>query len=94
MNTDLIRQRRTSLDNITVIGIDEVSYRKGHKYLTCVFDFNNPRLIWVGIGKNKETLSKFFEQLGKERCKRIKAVAIDMSKAYIEGIKEYCASIP
>lgn len=79
-----------SLDNITVIGIDEVSYRKGHKYLTCVFDLNNSRLIWVGIGKNKETLSKFFERLGKERSKGIRAVAIDMSKAYIEGVKEYC----
>ncbi|GFP21731.1 transposase, partial [Candidatus Hakubella thermalkaliphila] len=78
------------LDNITVIGIDEVSYRKGHKYLTCVFDLNDPHLIWVGPGKNKETLSKFFEQLGKERGKRIKAVAIDMSKAYIEGVKEHC----
>ena len=79
-----------SLDNITVIGIDEVSYRKGHKYLTCVFDLNNPRLIWVGIGKRKETLSEFFNRLGKERSKRIKAVAIDMSKAYIAGVKEHC----
>ena len=79
-----------SLDNITVIGIDEVSYRKGHKYLTCVFDLNNSRLIWVGIGKNKETVSKFFKTLGEERSKRIKAVAIDMSKAYIGAVKEHC----
>lgn len=78
-----------SLDNITVIGIDEVSYRKGHKYLTCVFDLNNSRLIWVGIGKNKETISKFFKILGEERSNRIRAVAIDMSKAYIGAVKEH-----
>lgn len=79
-----------SLDNITVIGIDEVSYRKGHKYLTCVFELHNPRLLWVGIGKNKETLSAFFNRLGEERAKRIKAVAIDMSKPYIAAVKQYC----
>lgn len=79
-----------SLDNLTVIGIDEVSYRKGHKYLTCVFDLNDPRLIWVGIGKNKEVLSQFFGTLGQQRCQHIKAVAIDMSRAYIEGVQEHC----
>ncbi|MFH1008051.1 MAG: ISL3 family transposase [Candidatus Latescibacterota bacterium] len=79
-----------SLDNTTVIGIDEVSYRKGHKYLTCVFDLNNPRLLWVGIGKNKEVLSQFFDTLGDQGCKRIKAVALDMSKTYIEGVREHC----
>lgn len=80
------------LDNITVIGIDEISYKKGHKYLTCVFDLNNSRLIWVGIGKNKATLSKFFDRLGEERCKRIRAVAIDMSRAYIGAVREHCSN--
>ncbi|MCL0066522.1 ISL3 family transposase [Thermodesulfovibrionales bacterium] len=79
-----------SLDNIAVIGMDEVSYKKGHKYLTCVFDLNNSRLIWVGIGKNKETASKFFKAVGEERSKLIKTVAIDMSKAYIGAVKEHC----
>ncbi len=79
-----------SLNNVRVIGIDEVSYKKRHKYITCVFDLTNQRLLWIGIGKSKETVSRFFHKLGPDGCKRIEAVAIDMSKAFISGVKENC----
>ena len=40
--------------------------------------------------ENKETLSTFFKRVGQERSKRIKAVAVDVSKAYIAAVKQYC----
>lgn len=69
------------------IGIDEIAYEKGHKYLTIVRDLNGG-VIWVGEGRAKEDLDKFFIELGKEKCKRIKVAVIDMWKPYIASIKE------
>src|SRR5664279_3580971 len=52
------------LDGLTRIGIDEISYRKGHRYLTCVVDHDTGRLVWAREGRNKDTLSSFFQDLG------------------------------
>ena len=46
------------------IGIDEIAYRKGHRYLTCVVDHTTGRLVWAGEGRNQDTLGRFFDQLG------------------------------
>src|SRR5699024_4396334 len=53
------------------IGIDEISYKRGHKYLTIVVDHDSGRLIWAAPGRDKVTLTKFFEALGPERCAQI-----------------------
>ncbi|MEZ0166604.1 helix-turn-helix domain-containing protein, partial [Kineococcus sp. LSe6-4] len=49
------------------IGVDEISYKRGHKYLTVVVDHDTKRLVWAGPGRDKETLAGFFDQLGDER---------------------------
>jgi transposase len=59
------------------IGIDEISYKKGHKYLTVVVDHDSGRLIWAAEGRSKATLSKFFDALGSERCELITHVSAD-----------------
>jgi transposase len=59
------------------IGIDEVSYRRGHKYLTVVVDHDTGRLLWIGEGRTKKTLAGFFELLGPARCARIELVSAD-----------------
>ena len=71
------------------IGIDEIAYEKGHKYLTIVRDLDLRRVIWVTEGRAKEDLDKFFINLGKKKCKRIIVAVIDMWKPYIASIKEH-----
>jgi Transposase len=76
------------LDGLTEIGVDELSYRKHHEYVTIVTDHTTGRVVWAHPGKNADTLRKFFEELGKERCGKLRAVTVDMSQAYIAAIKE------
>ncbi len=79
-----------TLDDVTRIGIDEVSYRKGHRYLTIVVDHDTGRLLWAHPGRDKKTLSKFFKMLGKRRCKNIRLVSADAAPWIAAAVAEYC----
>jgi transposase len=62
------------------IGIDEISYKRGHKYLTVVVDHDTGRLVWAAPGRDKATLDGFFDALegsGKGRCAQISHVSAD-----------------
>ena len=59
------------------IGIDEISYKKGHRYLTIVVDHDTGRLVWAAPGRDKATLAAFFEALGPDRCAEITHVSAD-----------------
>jgi transposase len=59
------------------IGIDEISYRKGQRYLLCVVDHDTGRLVWAGKDRTKETLSRFFDDLGTERAGQLTHVSAD-----------------
>ena len=59
------------------IGIDEISYKKGHKYLMVVVDHDTRRLVWAAPGRNSATVAEFFDLLGEERCKLITHVSAD-----------------
>ena len=67
-------------DGLTKIGIDEISYKKGHKYLTVVVDHDSGRLVWAGVGRESQTLTEFFEILGPERCAEITLVSADAAR--------------
>ncbi|MCA9627686.1 MAG: transposase [Myxococcales bacterium] len=54
------------LASLTAIGVDELSYRKQHHYLTLVTDHVNRRIVWGKKGRSAETLEAFFEELGPE----------------------------
>ena len=75
-------------ENLRRIGVDEISYRKGHKYLTVVVDHDTGRVIWAAAGKSSETLEAFFSELGPERAASIELVSIDMSAAYEKAVRE------
>lgn len=77
------------LDGLTRIGIDEISYKRRHHYLTVVTDHERRRVVWVGIGRSKETLTGFFEALGKERAGKLELVSLDMLQSYIEVASEH-----
>lgn len=72
-----------------VIGIDEVSRRKGHHYLTVVYDLERRLLVWVGQDRSKETLASFFQQLGPRRCRTIRTICMDMWPAYWGAVSEH-----
>lgn len=59
------------------IGIDEISYKRGHKYLMVVVDHDQRRLVWAAPGRNSATVGEFFDLLGEERCAQITHVSAD-----------------
>jgi transposase len=76
------------LDGLTLIGVDELSYRRHHEYITVVVDHTRGHVVWAKPGKNADTLKAFFDELGPERCAKLEAVTIDMSAAYIKAVSE------
>lgn len=74
-------------DKLYVIGVDEISYRRHHKYLSVVVDHAVRRVVWAAKGKSGETLGTFFDELGPERSKKLTDVTMDMSQAYISTVK-------
>jgi len=76
------------LDGLTHIGVDELSYRRHHEYVTVVVDHQRGEVVWAHPGKNADTLKIFFAELGVERTAQLEAVTIDMSAAYIKAITE------
>ena len=76
------------LDGLRHIGIDELSYRRHHEYITVVIDHERGVVVWASRGKSAGTLRAFFEALGPERCAKIESVTIDMSKAFISAVEE------
>jgi transposase len=79
---------RDLLDGLTHIGVDELSYRRHHEYITVVVDHTRGHVIWAKPGKNADTLKAFFDELGAARCAKLEAVTIDMSGAYIKAVTE------
>jgi transposase len=72
------------------IGIDEISHRKGHRYLTVVVCHDSGRLVWAAAGRDRRTVEAFLAALGEERCKQIELVSADMA-AWVAGpIAERC----
>ena len=65
------------LGDLHRIGIDEISYKRGHKYLTVVVDHDTGRLLWAAPGRNDTTLERFFDLLGAQRCAAITLVSAD-----------------
>lgn len=70
------------------IGVDEISFRKRHRYLTVVTCHDTRRVIWVAEGKSADVLKSFFELIGAEACQRIAIVTMDMSGAYQKAVAE------
>lgn len=75
------------LDNLEYIGVDELSYRRHHEYVTVVVDHIKQRVVWVSEGKSAATLDRFFDDLGPERAAKLKFVTVDMSAAYVETVR-------
>ena len=66
------------LEGLTHIGVDEISRKRGHVYVTNVYDLRRKRLVWSGEGRSKETLEEFFEFLGPQRSAALEGICCDM----------------
>ncbi len=88
---------KQDLSDVVEIAMDETSWKKGHRYVTFVFDYRTKRLIFATEGKGADTVVRFVEHLKKHGGSpdRVKEVCCDMSPAFIKGIEENlpCASI-
>ncbi len=77
------------LDGLRLIGVDELSYRRHHQYVTVVVDHERGGVVWAAEGKSAATLARFFKDLGSERSALLEAVTIDLSGAYIKAVTEH-----
>ncbi|HSH59811.1 MAG TPA: ISL3 family transposase [Acidimicrobiales bacterium] len=75
------------LEGLFRIGVDEVSWRKHHKYLTLVVDHDRGCVIWGAKGKDAATLDQFFDELGPERSGLIESVSLDLGPAYLKSVQ-------
>jgi transposase len=82
-----------TLAPIRAIGVDEIQYAKGHKYLTLVYqiDAGLTRLLWVGKERTVETFEGFFAMIGGDLTSKIEFVCSDMWKPYLRVIREKCS---
>ena len=82
-----------TLGPLQALGVDEIQYAKGHKYLTLVYqiDANLTRLLWVGKERTIETFEGFFALIGQQLASQIEFVCSDMWRPYLRVIREKCS---
>lgn len=86
---------RVNLEGVSAIGIDEVQWQRGHKYLTVVYQIDEhcKRLLWVGEHRKIKTLLRFFRWLGKERSAALTFICSDMWKPYLKVVAKKAAHV-
>ena len=84
-------RRGHKIRGLVTLGVDEISYCKGRKFATIVYDLDRSVVVWVGKGKGRETIDRFFTTaLSEHQRLKITWASSDMSRAYTEAIKHYC----
>lgn len=77
------------LADLSAIAIDEVKYKKGHKYLTVICNHDTGKVVWAAKGRSKETLQSFFDLLGKERSIALEIVTCDGAEWIHTTVAQY-----
>lgn len=72
-----------------IIGIDEVSRRKGQRYLTLIYDLERAELVWIGENRDTATMESFLRWLGARRGRSIRVVCCDMWPIYLEAVQRH-----
>jgi transposase len=89
---DEARAAKDPFEGLRRIGIDEVSYKRGHRYLTVVVDHDSGRLVWAAKGHDKKTLEGFFDLLGEIRCAQVRLVSADAAEWIGDVVRDRCAN--
>jgi transposase len=77
-----------NFEGLRVLAIDEISIRRGHRYLTVVLDYLTGRVVWIGKHRKARTLSRFFNQMTPEQRKALEAIVMDMWDPYIKAVQK------
>ena len=86
---DIEPERSKRLDNLVYIGIDETSYKKGHKYITVIVNHVTNTVVWAAQGHGKTVLESFYRQLSKEQLASIKVVTGDGARWITDCVNEF-----
>jgi transposase len=78
------------LNGLRILAVDEISIRKGHRYLTVVLDYLSGRVVFVAKDRKAKTLKRFFNQLNDQQLDGIEAVVMDMWDPFIKAVKKKC----
>lgn len=78
---------QTDYRGLRILAVDEVSVRKGHRYLTVVLDYETGRVVWVGQDRKARTLKRFFSGMSREQRQHLEAVVMDMWDPYILAVQ-------
>ena len=82
------------IKSLRTLGVDEISYKKGKKFATIVYDLDKSVVLFVGKGKGRKTIDRFFkEALTEEQRNSIQWASCDMSASYIGAIKAFCPNV-
>lgn len=82
------RAKKRSLRKVKRIAIDEISIRRGRRYLTVVLDLDTGDVLFTALGNDHKALKPFFDKLKRARAK-LRAIAVDMAGGYAKAIKLY-----
>jgi transposase len=85
-----IAARVDLLEGLGRIGIDEVSWRRHHRYLLAVVDHDTGHLVWVGKGNTTATVQRFFDALGPQRCAQLTHVSADAAPYIAKTVATNC----
>lgn len=77
------------LENLFEIGVDEVSWKRQHNYLTLVADHIRGQIVWGHEGNDAATAARFFKQIGKSRSRAIEVISLDMGPGYAKAAREH-----
>ena len=86
---DIEPERSRRLNGLVYIGIDETSYKKGHKYITVIVNHETNEVVWVSVGHGRAVLEKFYQQLTEEQRASIKVVTGDGAKWITDCVRDY-----
>lgn len=94
VNTDAemaeVRAGSDRFEGLRRIGIDEISYKRNHKYLTVVVDHDTGRLVWAAPDRGSQVLDAFFTALGPERCAQVTHVSADSARWIGKAVTQAC----
>lgn len=83
-----------TIRGVKTLGVDEIAFCKGRRFATLVYDLDRAQVLWVGRGKGRESIDRFFHEcLSPGQRARIRWASCDMSRAYTEAIKHHCPNV-
>lgn len=92
MLKELFGERLSSTPTSKNISVDEVAWKKHHRYLTNVIDADEKVVTWNEKGRKAEVLDKYYDSIGKDNSKKIQSAAMDGARTYISSTKKYATN--